>query len=209
MIIIDSIKRKLKFRAFKRKWRLKNDSNFTTPENIFPISLVQVGNYTYGPIKVLYYRNPEERLIIGSFVSIARGVIFLLGGEHNYLHFSNYPIKKMLLNGENEAKTKGPIVVEDDVWIGANALIQSGVTIRQGAIIAAGSVVVKDVPAYAIFGGNPAKLIKFRFETKIIEALLNIDFNKINRASLNKTNYLTDQELTLETLSYLLKNFSK
>ena len=62
-----------------------------------------------------------------------------------------------------EAFGKGDIIVEDDVWIGYGAVIMSGVTIKQGAVIAAGSVVVKDVPAYSIVGGAPAKIIKYRF----------------------------------------------
>ena len=70
--------------------------------------------------------------------------------------------------GENyEALSKGSIIVEDDVWIGARTVILSGVRIGQGAIIAAGSVVTKDVEPYSIVAGNPAKLIKYRFEDNI------------------------------------------
>lgn len=79
-----------------------------------------------------------------------------------------------------EARSKGSIVIKDDVWVGANSLILSGVTIGQGAVVAAGSVVTKDVPPYAIVGGNPAKIIRYRFEEKIIKKLLKIDYSKIN-----------------------------
>ena len=75
----------------------------------------------------------------------------------------------------SEAGTKGSIIVKDDVWIGTNAIICSGVTIGQGAIIAAGAVVTKDVAPYAIVGGNPAKVIKYRFDEEIRNKLLSID----------------------------------
>lgn len=72
-------------------------------------------------------------------------------------------------------------MVCDDVWIGYGAMILSGLTINQGAIIAAGSVVTKNVPAYAIAGGNPAKIIKYRFEDSIIDKLVKIDFSKLDK----------------------------
>lgn len=78
---------------------------------------------------------------------------------------------------EDDGYTKGPIILEDDVWIATNALILSGVTIGQGAIVAAGAVVVKDVPPYAVVGGNPAKIIKYRFPEEIIKKLLKLDFS--------------------------------
>ena len=65
------------------------------------------------------------------------------------------------------------MIIGDDVWIGMDATILSGVTIGQGAVIAAGSVVVKDIPPYAIVGGNPAKVIKYRFDEKTINSLTN------------------------------------
>lgn len=75
----------------------------------------------------------------------------------------------------------GPIIVEDDVWIATNALILSGVTIGRGAIVAAGAVVVKDVPPYAIVGGNPAKILKYRFPLEIRESLMKMDFSLLTK----------------------------
>lgn len=77
------------------------------------------------------------------------------------------------------AVAKGNIVVEDDVWIGENAIISSGVKIGQGAIVAAGAVVTKDVEPYAIVGGNPAKIIKFRFNENIREKLMKMNLDEI------------------------------
>ena len=66
------------------------------------------------------------------------------------------------------------LVIENDVWIGSNVLLLGGIRIGNGAVIAAGSVVTKDVPPYAIVGGNPAKIIRYRFETGEIERLLEL-----------------------------------
>lgn len=71
-------------------------------------------------------------------------------------------------------------MIKDDVWIGAQATIMSGVTIGQGAVIGAKALVTKDVPPYAIVGGVPAKVIKYRFEKEIIDELLKIDFSKLD-----------------------------
>src|SRR5690606_36153360 len=71
-------------------------------------------------------------------------------------------------------KYNTPIVIENDVWIGKNAIVLPGVTIHNGAIVAAGGVVTKDVPPYAIVGGVPTKIIRYRFEPHIIEAMLEI-----------------------------------
>jgi len=86
----------------------------------------------------------------------------------------------MLFGHPNEARTKGEIVVSDDVWIGHGATILSGVEIGQGAIVGARSVVTRDVPPYAIVCGNPARIAKYRFEGPVIEKLKMIDFSKID-----------------------------
>ena len=78
-----------------------------------------------------------------------------------------------------EALSRGDIIVKDDVWIGENALIMSGVTLGQGCIVAAGAVVTKDVPPYAIVGGVPAKVIRYRFTEAQIEKLIQIDYSKL------------------------------
>ncbi|EMF49988.1 Acetyltransferase [Streptococcus parauberis KRS-02109] len=78
-----------------------------------------------------------------------------------------------------EAFSNGNIIVEDDVWIGTNAIIMSGVTLGKGSIIAAGSVVTKSVPAYTIVGGIPAKVIKERFSEEIKQLLMELDFSKL------------------------------
>ena len=152
----------LKLKIFHRLFRLRNRHNLVCVVNMCDMNRVQVGRKSYGAINVVDFSPADTKLIIGNYCSIAGGTTFLLGGEHNLDTISTYPFKVRLFGEEREAGSKGDIVIKDDVWIGTNAIICSGVTIGQGAIVAAGSVVVKDVPACAIVGGNPAKIIKYR-----------------------------------------------
>lgn len=172
-------KTRIGFHIKKFIWRKKNKHNFTRMGNEFDGNIVNVGRYTYGTLNVLQFGNPVEKLDIGNFCSIAEESFFLTGGEHGYATISTYPYKVMCNNEISEAISKGPIVVKDDVWIGFRTTVMSGVTIGQGAVVAAGSVVTKDVPPYAIVAGVPAKVIKYRFSTEIIEELLKVDYSKM------------------------------
>src|SRR4030095_4728392 len=119
------------------------------------------------------WNNTNEKIRIGNFVSIANEVIFMLGGSHNMNFLSTYPFKTKLRNGDNDIPiSKGPIVIEDDVWIGTRSTILSGVTIEKGAVIAACSVVTRNVPPYSIVAGNPAKVIKYRFDDHVREYMI-------------------------------------
>ena len=161
--------------AFQKKWRKANTHNYTSVGNrSFPIENVEVGKYSYGELTIQsLYVQPNEKLIIGNFVSIAPGVQFLLGVNHQLSTLTTYPLYSRFIEySPKDAVSKGEILIEDEVWLGTNALIMSGIKIGKGAIIAAGSIVTKDVPPYSIFGGNPAKLIKFRFSEEIINELL-------------------------------------
>lgn len=177
------IKQHLQKRKINKAWRKRNDHNSTTivlyDNNIKMLSNVSVGRYTYGEIKPFIFSS-EHKLKIGSFCSIAPNVSFVVSGDHHLDHLTSFPFYSKCIDGRNEAISKGDIVIEDDVWIGVNATILSGVIVHQGAIIAAGAVVTKDVPPYAIVGGNPAKVIKYRFEEPLIKKLLTIDFDKID-----------------------------
>ena len=179
-MVFKLLKRTLKLAFFKVKWRKNNSHNFTGAENVFDTNTVAVGNYTYGRIKVLNDLS-NVRLEIGSFCSIAEGVTFVLGNDHPVNRVSTYPFEHMIINSsKSDAMSKGDITVDDDVWIGFRSTILSGVHIGQGAIVAAGSVVTKDVPPYAIVGGVPAKVLKYRFEQEIVDELMTVDYSKLS-----------------------------
>jgi acetyltransferase-like isoleucine patch superfamily enzyme len=164
------------------QWRALNPHNETIlqrAQGVFDFSKLTVGRRTYGGITLWTFGAPGEHLSIGHFCSIADDVKFLLGGNHPHDGVSTFPFLTKYF-GQLEAKTKGPITVGDDVWIGFNSTILSGVTIGQGAVVAAGSVVTRDVPPYAIVGGNPARVLKYRFEPAVIEQMLELDYARVS-----------------------------
>jgi virginiamycin A acetyltransferase len=170
---------------FAKKWRARNPHNLTSVgDREFPMNVVSVGNSSYGVLIIQsLFEQKNEKLTIGNFVSIAPGVQFLLGVNHQMRTLTTFPLYTRLVEPSNrDAINNGPIVVEDEVWIGTNALILSGVTIGKGAMIAAGSVVTKDVPPYAIVGGVPAKLIRYKFSDDIIKIIQPIYLNDLPTA---------------------------
>lgn len=168
-----------------KKWKKKNAHNQTYIGNIFDFNKVSVGRATYGELNV--GNDTNSKVVIGNYVSIGANVIFLAGLEHPTNLISTYPFKVKSC-GLNlvEAKSKGNIIVNDDVWIASNVLVMSGVTIGQGAVIAAGAVVTKNVPPYAIVAGVPAKVIKYRFSKDIIDELLKVDYSKLSDDMIKK-----------------------
>ncbi|MEE8729897.1 MAG: Vat family streptogramin A O-acetyltransferase [Rahnella inusitata] len=150
-----------------------------------------IGDYTY-------YDDPEDsenfernvlyhfpfigdKLIIGKFCALARDVKFIMNGaNHKISGISTYPFYIFGQGWENvmpaaeELPYKGDTEIGNDVWIGYEALFMPGVKIGHGAIISSRSVVTGDVPAYAIVGGNPAKVIRYRFDAETIAKLEDI-----------------------------------
>lgn len=138
---------------------------------------IQIGDFTYGhpdthSPRIVYF-GEDTSLTIGKYCSIAENVTIFLGGYHNSNCVSTYPFNAAYpaKNLPSVLISKPPIIIGNDVWIGAHAIIMGGVKIGNGAIIAAGSVVTKDIPPYAIVGGNPAKIISQRFDDETILAL--------------------------------------
>lgn len=133
----------------------------------------KVGDYSYGVPKVL----GKGDLTIGRFCSIADNVTILLGVEHRPDWVTTYPFTLLWgAPGNGHPSSKGPVVIGNDVWIGHGATIMSGVTIGDGAVIGAMSVISRDVPPYAIFAGNPARLVRYRFRKSVIENLLKLQW---------------------------------
>ncbi len=125
-----------------------------------------------------HYPVNGDRLVIGKFCSIACGAKFLMnGGNHTLSSLSTYPFPLFGDEWGCDMKSaqawdnRGDIVVGNDVWIGYEALITAGVTVGDGAIVGARAVVTKDVPAYAVVGGVPARVIRRRFSNETVAVL--------------------------------------
>ena len=140
---------------------------------------IKIGDYTYGRPTVRWL-TPDVTLTIGKFCSIAPDVTFFMGGNHRPDWVSTYPFPVLKSDWPKASGrtpvTKGNVTVGNDVWIGVEALIMSGVTIGDGAVIGARAVVAKDVPPYSIVVGNPAREVRKRFDEITIARLLEIQW---------------------------------
>lgn len=143
----------------------------------YPARSFQFGRYTYGEPAAVF-ASTGGRLIVGAFCSLSASCTVVLGGNHRHDWVSSYPFP----NFRAEFPTaygrvpthKGDILVGNDVWIGSYSHVLSGVSIGDGAVVAACAVVTKDVPPYAVVAGNPARIVKYRFPPEQIAALLRI-----------------------------------
>jgi acetyltransferase-like isoleucine patch superfamily enzyme len=131
---------------------------------------------TYGVPTIWTFPYDPARLIIGKYSAV--GGTHLLGGQHAVKHVASYPFRIHYgMEGAGEdgnPAMRGDIVIGNDVWVTFGSYVLSGVTIGDGAVVATGGVVTKDIPPYAIVGGNPAKIIKYRHTDEQIAALLEI-----------------------------------
>ena len=155
-----------KYRAL---WRAKYDA-------VFEPDKVEIGDYTYGMPVVLSWGEKNAKLKIGKFCSIGGNVQIYLGGNHHTDWCTTFPFNALFpeIWGDIDggvAATKGDVIIGNDVWIGNNVAIMSGVRIGDGSAIAAGSVISRNVPAYSVMAGNPAKQRKIRAEAAMIQEL--------------------------------------
>lgn len=148
------------------------------PRNSLPGG-VSVGRHSHSNLRASSFlhctgQSPVE---IGAFCAFAPEVLFVCHANHPTETASTFGIQDRIVKTKTlyeYLRTKGPIVIGNDVWVGTRAIILSGVTISDGAIVAAGSVVTRDVPPYAIVAGNPARFIRYRFSGETIAAMRSI-----------------------------------
>ena len=160
-------------------------------KNVVQAPNITIGDYTYYDDtnhpeafekNNILFNYPEfgDRLVIGKFCAIASGTQFIMGpANHRISSVTTYPFNvfgglwsERTPDHLSQLPRKGDIIIGNDVWIGRESVIMPGVTIGDGAIIAAYSVVTKDVPPYGVAGGNPARLVRKRFDDELIGLLL-------------------------------------
>jgi chloramphenicol O-acetyltransferase type B len=138
---------------------------------------ITVGDFTYGRARCVLYHH-TDLVDIGKFCSIGEDTIIFGGGEHHLDWVTTYPLRAAfddpLAYKDGHPYSKGRTIIGNDVFIGMGSLILSGVTIGDGAVLGARSVVTKDVPPYCVAAGNPARIIRKRFTDDQIQALLEI-----------------------------------
>lgn len=141
-----------------------------------------VVRYLYGDQYSLEHWQPQwpiDQLYIGDYVCIGAETVILMGGNntHRLDWFSDYPFMEDILRSY---QCKGDTRIADGVWIGMRSIILPGISIGEGAVIASGAVVTKDVEPYTIVGGNPAKVIRRRFPEAIISRLLQLKIYELS-----------------------------
>ncbi len=178
---MNAIVRKLRFRSkvFREERRLKKlGISCRFVGSALPkleIASATGDSQSYARGLSIYCWNPDVRVSIGKYVSVADNVTLVAGGEHSAGFVSTYPfIGKWGLEQYRSMegpRTKGNIEIGHDVWLGQGSTILSGVRVGDGAVVAAGAVVTKDVPDYAVVGGVPARVIRYRFDPETIRNL--------------------------------------
>lgn len=152
--------------------------NLAVQRRLMKAGRVTIGPHTYGIPIIKHYIYDETKLIVGSYSALSETAIVMLGGEHAIDRVTTYPLR---INWQMEGAGQdgipvptGDTYIGSDVWLTMRTFVRSGVTIGDGAIIASGAVVTKDVPPFAIVAGNPGKVIRFRHTEEQRAALLDI-----------------------------------
>jgi virginiamycin A acetyltransferase len=171
--------------------------NVAIPEFCAFSGLVRVGDHSTLGIHNLMF----GEITIGKYCQI--GAYVALHGTNHPVSYPSTYINSRLFNGElAKHKTEAPIKVGNDVWIGHGSIILSGVTISDGAIVGAGSVVTKNIDPYSIVAGNPARFIRKRFSEKIIQEMLELKWWDKTMEELDTLKDLFHTDLTTVTSIY-------
>lgn len=177
------------------------------------LSPYSIGRFTYGFEGIRFLWNEGSAFNIGSFCSIAQNCTVVLGGNHRTDWATTYPfghIHQNELGGHGivgHPSTKGDINIGNDVWIGMNATIFSGVNIGDGAVITANACVTKDVLPYHIAGGNPARMLKKRFDDNIIGLLMELSWWDLPLDVIREIAPVLCSEPTEKKLSELIEKY--
>lgn len=169
---------------------------------------VEVGDFTYGEAHVLGLIE-GVKCKIGRFCSIAEGVNIFLGMEHRPDWNTTFPFNIFFPEYryiKGHPHSKGDVIIGNDVWLGMDAKILSGVTIGDGAVIAANAVVTKDVEPYTIVGGNPAKKIKGRFPKDVVSKFMEMKWWDWPYEKIEKAIPLLQSDKFEALYEYYLKN---
>ena len=192
-----------------RKVHLKGDINIGKKTKllggVYISGKVNIGKYCSlnGPNLDIYSKINE--ITIGNFTSIARNVS-IQEFNHAINKLSTSLISKNHFNNKfTDVTSKGKIVIGSDVWIGSHSVILSGVTIGNGVIVAANSVVTKDVPPFSIVGGNPARVIKSRFDQPLIDRIEELKWWDWPESKIFRNQYLFKDKLSLSTLNQIIE----
>ena len=179
---------------FKKKKKL----NFFLKENLkdeIKEGLLKCGKFSYGSPKIHRWGN-KGKILIGSFCSFGPNIDIYMGADHRFDFITTSPLGADTFNNafskahKNFLLDRGDLIIGNDVWVGAESKIFSGIEIGTGAIIGAGSVIRKNIEPYTIVYGNPAKEISKRFNEKIIKRLLDSEWWNLNDDNINELSNL-------------------
>jgi virginiamycin A acetyltransferase len=173
----------------------------------FVIKLFEIGQWSYISSAILtHYFEPLKTIKIGNYCSIAENVTFISPTNHHWDWISTYPIE--IFNSFDRSNNyhknqKDEINIGNNVWIGTGVTIMPGVNIADGSVIGANSTLTKNTQPFGIYAGNPASLIKFRFDTETIDRLIKIKWWNFNDQFIKDNLEIVFNKPTPEILKYL------
>ena len=219
-MITDRIKRLAFFERFKKRANYEEVTSSRALEMQGQVrkgessKIILFGRHSYNLYNIEIKSWGEgAHLFIGSFCSIAGKLKVYLGGNHRIDWATTYPFGHVYhdifpsgrISGQGHPSSNGHVIINNDVWIGDNCTIMSGIRIGNGSIVAANTVVVKDVDPYTIVGGNPGRTIRQRFPAEQSARLLDIRWWEWEDSAVNAAIPILQQPLSAETISLLEK----